>query len=101
MTHLSALADHPIVMLGVVLTTVGVAGVGYAYVGYPLFVTVLSKLMPERPSAPATDVGLTLIIAAHNEEAGIGEKLNATLRLDYPREKLQIMVASDGSTDGT
>lgn len=101
MSQLSALADNPIVMLGVVLTTVGVAGVAYAYIGYPLFVTILSKLMPQCPSVPATDVGLTLIIAAHNEEAGIGEKLDATLRLHYPREKLQVLVASDGSTDRT
>jgi cellulose synthase/poly-beta-1,6-N-acetylglucosamine synthase-like glycosyltransferase len=42
-----------------------------------------------------------MIIAAHNEESGIREKLDATLSLNYPREKLQILVASDGSTDRT
>src|ERR1035438_2103986 len=42
-----------------------------------------------------------MIIAAHNEAANIRKKLEETVALDYPREKLQIIVASDGSTDGT
>jgi cellulose synthase/poly-beta-1,6-N-acetylglucosamine synthase-like glycosyltransferase len=42
-----------------------------------------------------------MIIAAHNEAAGIRQKLEDTLQLCYPPERLQILVASDGSTDGT
>ena len=44
---------------------------------------------------------VTLIITAHNEEKRIREKLNNTVLIDYPKEKLQIIVASDGSMDAT
>ncbi len=44
---------------------------------------------------------VTLIIAAHNEEKVIKEKIDNTLSLDYPKNKLDIIVASDGSTDMT
>jgi glycosyltransferase involved in cell wall biosynthesis len=43
----------------------------------------------------------TLVITAYNEEERIREKLENTLALDYPRDKLQVLVASDGSTDAT
>ena len=101
MIHLSPNSDHSLLVAGVALVSFAMAGVAYAYVGYPLLLGFISKLAPRRRSVPVTDLGLTLIIAAHNEEAGIREKLNATLRLNYPREKLQILVASDGSTDKT
>jgi cellulose synthase/poly-beta-1,6-N-acetylglucosamine synthase-like glycosyltransferase len=101
MSHLSYYSDHLLLVAGAALVTFAVAGVVYAYVGYPLLLWLIAKTVPRRPSVPATDLGLTLIIAAHNEEAGIREKLDATLRLNYPRENLQIIVASDGSTDNT
>jgi cellulose synthase/poly-beta-1,6-N-acetylglucosamine synthase-like glycosyltransferase len=44
---------------------------------------------------------VSLIISAFNEEAGIGAKLANCLALDYPLDRLEILVASDGSTDGT
>ena len=101
MSHLSHYSDHLLLVAGAALVTFAVAGVAYAYVGYPLLLWLIAKAVPRRRSVPATDLGLTLIIAAHNEEAVIREKLEATLRLNYPRENLQIIVASDGSTDNT
>src|SRR4029079_1369739 len=44
---------------------------------------------------------VSLIVAAHDEEAVIARKVENALGLDYPREKLQLIVASDGSADGT
>jgi cellulose synthase/poly-beta-1,6-N-acetylglucosamine synthase-like glycosyltransferase len=44
---------------------------------------------------------LSILIAAYNEEAGIKKKLEQTLNLDYPKDKLEILVLSDGSTDRT
>lgn len=44
---------------------------------------------------------ISVIIPAHNEEAVIGEKIKNILALDYPKERLEIIVASDGSTDRT
>jgi glycosyltransferase involved in cell wall biosynthesis len=59
--------------------------------------------MQPRPvrSAEGTTPTLSLIIAAHNERGSIGEKLENSLALDYPRDRLEILVASDGSDDGT
>ncbi len=73
----------------------------YVYVGYPLLLFVVSRVW-SRPvrKAPSTP-SVTLIIAAYNEEAAIAAKLENSLALDYPPDRLEIMVASDGSTDGT
>ena len=73
----------------------------YAYVGYPLLLMLLS-LIKSRPvrKGDATP-SLSFIITAHNEESRIREKLENTMALDYPRERLEVIVASDCSTDET
>ena len=77
----------------------------YSYFLYP----VLLKLIPVRKPADAA-VGekatanlpnLSLIVTAHNEAGRIQEKLENTLEIDYPAELLEIIVASDFSTDET
>ncbi len=82
-----------------------VAVVLYTYFGYPLSLVVLARLRsPLRYDAgqpPETLPTVTLLIAAFNEEVMIGQKLENSLALDYPREKLQILVANDCSDDGT
>ena len=73
----------------------------FAYLGYPLSLYLISMLRRrEVRKAPITP-GVTFIITAFNEEKRIREKLENTLALVYPAELLQIVVASDGSTDGT
>lgn len=76
--------------------------VAYVYIGYPLLLLILSKLRPAPPVQKA-DITPTvsLIIPAYNEARVIARKIENTLALDYPRDKLEIIVASDGSTDGT
>ncbi len=73
----------------------------YTYAGYPLLVAALSRLRP----APRFDhhhtPPLTLVIAAYNEAAVIARKLSESLELDYPPDRLQIIVAADGSDDAT
>jgi glycosyltransferase involved in cell wall biosynthesis len=73
----------------------------YAYMGYPLLLMAIGVLR-NRPvrKAPSHPM-VSLIITAYNEEKRIREKLENTLRQDYPRERLDIVVASDCSTDGT
>lgn len=73
----------------------------HAYFGYPLTLRFFSLFsnMPVRKRDHQPHV--SLIITACNEERRIGEKMKNTLALDYPRDKLQVIVASDGSTDGT
>jgi glycosyltransferase involved in cell wall biosynthesis len=77
------------------------AFVVYTYVGYPLALVAI-RLVRNRP-VRRRDVSPTIsfIIAAHNEERRIGAKLLDTLQLDYPPDLLEIIVASDCSTDGT
>lgn len=74
----------------------------YVYAGYPLGLWLLSRLKSPRPPSVVAEWPYTsLIIAAYNEESDIREKLVNSLSLNYPREKLEIMVVSDGSTDQT
>lgn len=75
-------------------------GAAYSYFLYPLLLAVL----PRRKQAvrtPQYEPVVTLIVTAHNEAARIGTKLDNALALVYPREKFEIVVASDASSDGT
>lgn len=78
-----------------------VVGILYVYVGYPLLLTLLARTSPRRRWTASEAPAVTLLIAAHNEELVIGKKLENSLELDYPRERLQIIVAADGSDDRT
>lgn len=73
----------------------------YAYFGYPLSLLVLRKIGRKRQKRERISPTVTLIITAFNEEKRIRKKLENSLALDYPAGILQIMVASDGSTDQT
>ena len=73
----------------------------YAYIGYPLLLFGLSRHKRTGVSPPNAWPMVTLIIAAYNEEAMIATKLKNSLALDYPPQKLQIIVAADGSNDQT
>jgi cellulose synthase/poly-beta-1,6-N-acetylglucosamine synthase-like glycosyltransferase len=76
--------------------------IAYVYVGYPLLMWLLSRCRRTPPPPPAGDwPPVSLIIAAFNEERVMEEKLVNTLSLDYPADKLEVLVASDGSTDRT
>jgi len=71
----------------------------YTYLGYPFLLSLKNKKSFEVDNSYEPSV--SFIIAAFNEEKGIQSKLENTLTLDYPKEKLEIIVASDGSTDRT
>lgn len=76
----------------------------YTLVGYPVLVAALGRVrrrrIPSTPSAPPPP-SVSLVIPAFNEEAVIGHKLENAFSLDYASEKLEIIVATDGSTDRT
>jgi cellulose synthase/poly-beta-1,6-N-acetylglucosamine synthase-like glycosyltransferase len=79
----------------------------YVYFGYPAILWLLTRNIQPKP-APVnvgTEDGsiptVTLVISCYNEAAVIEEKLNNALALDYPTDKLNIIVVSDGSDDGT
>jgi cellulose synthase/poly-beta-1,6-N-acetylglucosamine synthase-like glycosyltransferase len=78
-----------------------VALIGFVYAGYPLLMFLFSRLYGKSVRRAPIFPRVSLIIAARNEEAAIGEKLENALSLDYPKEKFEIIVASDASTDRT
>lgn len=73
----------------------------YVYAGYPLLLAIAAWPRRHAPEYAPGIPGVTLLIAAYNEERVIAQKLDNTLALDYPHEQLQILVAADGSDDGT
>ncbi len=78
-----------------------VAALFYTYVGYPLLVYAVSRLRPKSIERADCEPHVTVLITAYNEEKAIARKLENTLAIDYPADKLEILVASDGSTDRT
>ncbi len=73
----------------------------YVYVGYPLLVHLVSRVFPKPVANGDIEPKVTVLITAFNEENDIRAKLKNTLAIEYPADKLEIIVASDGSTDGT
>ena len=73
----------------------------YVYLGYPLILMGLARLRRKPVDYSPYSPKVTILIAAHNEQAVIASKLENTLALDYPLENLQIIVAADGSQDRT
>lgn len=79
-----------------------VAWLTYVWIGYPLLLWLLSWVRFVRFSSSETYVPtLSVLIAARNEEKDIGWKLAQTLAWNYPSDRLEILVGSDASTDGT
>jgi glycosyltransferase involved in cell wall biosynthesis len=81
-------------------------GVAYSYFIYPVLLFVVSKIRnvqdtPPHPEANKTYTHISLIITCHNEQHRIREKIENTLKLAYPAESLEIIIASDCSTDET
>ena len=73
----------------------------YIYLGYFLLVILLGKVMRKRVKKANIEPSVALMIAAYNEELSIAKKIENSLSLDYPKDKLKIIVVSDGSTDRT
>jgi cellulose synthase/poly-beta-1,6-N-acetylglucosamine synthase-like glycosyltransferase len=78
-----------------------IAFLAYAYGGFALLVGVVGLWQRRRVRKLPITPSVTVIIAAYNEEKVIAERLDNALAFDYPRDRLQILVASDGSTDRT
>lgn len=86
---------------GVVLGAI-IAIILYVYAGYP-FVLWLAGVVKRSPVRRDDSYlpRVTLIISAHNEERVIREKIENSLKIDYPKDRFKILVASDGSVDAT
>lgn len=75
---------------------------GYTYFGYPLAVVALSRLRPMTVRRdPTWTPKVSVLLPAMNAEAHVAAKIDALLAQDWPRDALEILVYSDGSTDRT
>jgi cellulose synthase/poly-beta-1,6-N-acetylglucosamine synthase-like glycosyltransferase len=72
---------------------------GWTHVGYPLAAALLAATRRKQVDKADILPSVALVVAAHNEEAWIGRRVENALRLDYPRERLEVVVALDGSSD--
>jgi cellulose synthase/poly-beta-1,6-N-acetylglucosamine synthase-like glycosyltransferase len=73
----------------------------YTMAVFPVLVLVRGALRRRDPQIARIEPTVSIVIAARNEAAGIGRKMENLETLDYPRDRLEVLVASDGSTDGT
>ncbi len=84
-----------------VIAWVALSVIVYVYFGYPAVLWTLAKFRIREVRRRDIEIPVTLVISAFNEERAIGKKLENSLALDYPKEKLEVMVVSDASTDQT
>ncbi len=75
--------------------------VAYTYAGFPILVLLRARLRPRPHLTADITPSVSVVIAAHDEVAAISTRVDNLLALDYPADRLEIVVASDGSTDGT
>lgn len=75
--------------------------VGYSYLGYPVWLWLRSRWSPRPVRRSSDEPSVSVVIVARNEEPVIARKLENMLTLDYPQQKLDVVVVSDGSSDGT
>ncbi len=73
----------------------------YVYIGYPILLWGLQAVFRSSPRRQSIEPSVSLLVAAYNEAAVIAEKIRNSLALDYPSDKLEVVIASDGSKDAT
>ena len=73
----------------------------YPYVFYPAVVYVFSRLIGRHWKTGQIQPAVTVLVSAYNEEKVISDKIKNTLALDYPPDKLEVLVSSDGCSDRT
>jgi cellulose synthase/poly-beta-1,6-N-acetylglucosamine synthase-like glycosyltransferase len=73
----------------------------YTYAGYPLWIYLRSRLHPRPPLQGSILPTVSIILAVHNGAAVLRQKVAHLLSLDYPQDRMEIEIVSDGSTDGT
>jgi cellulose synthase/poly-beta-1,6-N-acetylglucosamine synthase-like glycosyltransferase len=78
-----------------------IAALVYTYIGYPLVVVLVANIRPRPQWRGSFEPTVSVIITAYNEERDLAAKLENTLALDYPKDKLEVIVASDCSSDRT
>jgi len=80
---------------------ISVVAIFYVYAGYPLAVALMAGIMDKKVHKKPFEPAVTVLIAAYNEEKDILNTVCNKLKQDYPKDRLEVLVISDGSTDKT
>jgi cellulose synthase/poly-beta-1,6-N-acetylglucosamine synthase-like glycosyltransferase len=101
--HTHMLGSARMLTIAFVLATAPLAIAIYAYLGYPLTLLIVARLRPRRIDTRegGTWPAVTITVPVYNAAARIRSTLERLLELEYPRDRLQVLVISDASTDGT
>jgi cellulose synthase/poly-beta-1,6-N-acetylglucosamine synthase-like glycosyltransferase len=91
----------PPVLAAVVLFWISLAALVWTHAVYPAAAMLAARLVSRPPRKAEIEPTVTVVIAAHNEEAVIGRRIENLLQLDYPSGQLRIVVTSDASADRT
>jgi len=75
--------------------------IAYCYFGYPLATWLLARLRPNPVTKDELVEGVSIVFSAWNEQDVIAAKIRNLLAVDYPADKMEILIGSDGSTDNT
>src|SRR5665213_861922 len=86
-----------------VLFWLGPATVVYTFAGYPVVISLLAALQRRMPRQAASSIlpTVSVVVVAYNERSRLPARLENLLTSEFPPDKLEIIVVSDGSTDGT
>ena len=87
--------------VAVVLVWLSLGTLAYVYLGYPLLLALVGLFVRRSKASLGYLPKISVLIAAYNEETGIQKKIEQTLALEYPPDKMEIIVLSDCSTDRT
>jgi poly-beta-1,6-N-acetyl-D-glucosamine synthase len=80
---------------------IAAALIGYSYLGYPAWLWLRSRWSPRPVRRSPQELAVSAVMVVRNEEGVLARKLENLLALDYPEAKLEVVVVSDGSSDGT
>ena len=84
-----------------IIFCVSAGAIVYSYAIYPLLLALATARRRESPPEPSPWPSVSVIISVYNEEKHITQRIENLLALDYPHDKLEILIGSDGSTDRT
>src|SRR5438477_4675735 len=88
-------------MAAIAIVVIAGCAIAYILAGYPLLLALISRCSARTVARAPVRPSVSIIIPVYNGEAFLAEKLRSVLALEYPPERMEILVVSDGSTDQT